>query len=159
MFSFNCNLDFDDHWNIEVGGFKYKFDCYSQICCPCVGVKENVNLTNAQKELFLWHWKLDISLHHIQELLHVHTAKESNGKYSLKLTVIKPKFASISNCSVPKCTYYELIHAKKCNPQVVWQHAIKEKDILALDQYQGGDFALLDQFVVSNPGQLLTGYR
>ena len=34
--------------------------------------------------------------------MHVHTAKEPNANYSLILTVIKPKFASTSNCPVPK---------------------------------------------------------
>ena len=98
-------------------------------------------------------------MHHIQELMHVHTAKEPNGNHLLMTTVIIPKFATTSNCPVPKCTPCELTLAKKCNPQVVQQQAIKEKDgILALDKYQAGDFVLMDGFVVSTPGQLLTGY-
>ena len=53
------------------------------MCCPCVDIEENVNLTNAKKELLLWHWKLGINIHHIQELMHVHAAKKANGKHSL----------------------------------------------------------------------------
>ena len=97
------------------------------MCCHCVGIKENVNLTNAQKELLLWHWKLSISVHHIQELICVYTAKDQNGKHSLITTVIKPQFAFAPNCFVRKCTSCELAHAKKCNSQVVQQHAIKKK--------------------------------
>ena len=90
---------------------------------------------------------------HVQELMHVHTVKEPIKKHSLMLTVIKPMFASTSNCPVSKCTSCELVHAKKCSLQVVWQHAIKEKEgILALDKYQPGDFVSIDQLVVSTPG-------
>ena len=123
------------------------------MCCPCLGVEENVNLTNAQMEHLLWHLKLDASMHHIQELMYVHTAKEPNGKHSLMPTVIEPKFVSTPNCPVLKYTSCELASAKKLNPQVVQQHAIKEKEgILALDKYQAGDFVSIDQFVVSTPG-------
>ena len=69
-------------------------------------------------------------------------------------------FASTSNCPVSKCTSCELVHAKKCSLQVVWQHAIKEKEgILALDKYQPGDFVSIDQLVVSTPGWLLYGWE
>ena len=100
MVSFNHNLIFSDYWNVEVAEFKYEFNHYSKMCCPCVGVEENVNLTNAQKELLLWHWILGISMNHIQELMHVHTAKEPNVKHSLMPRVVKPKFAHTSNCPV-----------------------------------------------------------
>ena len=62
MVSFNSNLIFSDYWYVEVDEFKYEFNCYSKMCCTCVGVEENVNLTNAQKELLLWHLKLGISI-------------------------------------------------------------------------------------------------
>ena len=53
----------------------------------------------------------------------------------------------------------EIAYAKKCNPQVEQQHAIKEKeDILTLNKYQSIDFVSMDQFVVSISGQLPTGY-
>ena len=55
MASFNHNSVFNDHGNVEVDEFKYEFDCYSKMCCPCVGVRENANLTNTQKGLLLWH--------------------------------------------------------------------------------------------------------
>ena len=85
--------------------------------------------------------------------MHVHTAKEPNGNHSLMPTVNKPKFAYTSNCSVPISSSCELTCAKKCNPQVVQQHVIKEKEgILALEKYQPGDFVSLDQFVDSTSG-------
>ena len=80
-----------------------------------------------------------------KKLLYVHTVNEPNGKQSLISTVIESKFASPSNCPVPKCKSYELAHAKKLNPPVVQQQAIKEKEgILALDKYQAHDFVSID---------------
>ena len=102
--------------------------------CIALAVEENINFTNEKKELLLWHLKSVINLNHIQELIHVHTAKESSGKHSLMPTVIKLKFAYISNCPVSKCTSRELAHAKKCNPQSEQQHAIKEKRYFGLEQ-------------------------
>ena len=36
-----------------------------------VGVPENTNLSSAQKELLLWHWKLGVSMQRIQQLIKV----------------------------------------------------------------------------------------
>ena len=68
-------------------------------------------------------------------------------------TVIKSKFASTSNCPVPKGTSCVLTLLKRPNHQIVQQQAIKEKEyILVLDKYQADDFATIYQFVVSTPG-------
>ena len=83
-----CNSVLTDHWNVEVDEFEYEFVSHYKMCCPCVGVEENANLTNAQKKVFLWHQKSGINMHHIQELMHVHVAKEPNGKYFLMPIVI-----------------------------------------------------------------------
>ena len=132
--SFNHKSVFTDHQTVEVNEIKCEIDFYFKMCCPCVGVEENANLTDTQKELLLWHCKLGESMHWIQELMHVHTSKEPNRKHSLMPTVIKPKFASTSNCPVQKCMSFELAHAKKHNPQVVCQQAIKEKEDFFLGQ-------------------------
>ena len=55
-------------------------------------IEENANLTNSQKELLLLHRKLDKSMHHIKVLMHIHSAREPNGKHSLMQTVIILKF-------------------------------------------------------------------
>ena len=119
MILLNYNSIFNHYWNVEVDEFKYEIDAYSKMCCPCVGDEKRVNLTNVQKKLLFWKWKSGISMQHIQGFMHVHTAKEPNVKHSLMPTVLNPKFASTSNCSVPKCTSCELAHQKKHNPQVV----------------------------------------
>ena len=46
-----------------------KNEFYTQFCCPCVVTVENENMYNDQKELLLWHWRWDISMHHIQDMM------------------------------------------------------------------------------------------
>ena len=94
MASFNCNSVFTDHWNVEFDEFKYEFNSYPKIFSPCVGVEDDANLTHAWKELLLWHCKLVISMHHIQELMHVYNAREPNGKHFFVPTVISSMFTS-----------------------------------------------------------------
>ena len=43
-----------------------EFENLSQFCGPCVGSSENKNVTDTQKELLLWPWKLGISMQRIQ---------------------------------------------------------------------------------------------
>ena len=46
-----------------------KNEFYTQLYGPCVGTVENENLSNAQKELLLWHWRWGISMNRIQEMM------------------------------------------------------------------------------------------
>ena len=48
---------------------KKEFEHYTQFYGPCVGTPENENLSNAQKELLLWHWRWGISVNRIQEIM------------------------------------------------------------------------------------------
>ena len=157
--SWDRHLGFRQKWQVEMDKFDYEFGTAVQMVCPCVGTDENINLTCAQKELLLWHWRLGISMHRIQELMRGHQAKDPHGKHTWMPAVIKSKCASTTTCPVPKCPSCELSRAKKRNPKVVKQEAIKEKEaILAWEKYQAGDFVSTDQFVVKTPGQQLEGY-
>jgi hypothetical protein len=51
----------------------------------------NINLSSAQKELLLWHWKLGISIQQIQELIRVVQIEELYGKVSTVNRVICPQ--------------------------------------------------------------------
>ena len=155
----NRSFGFTGRWKVPVDEFEYEFGNYAQMLCGCVGADANENLTQAQKELLLWHWKLGISMHRIQELMRGHQSKDKNGKHTWMPAVIHPKFSSASTCPVPRCMTCELSRAKKRNPKVVKQEAIKEKEaILAWDKYEAGDFVSMDQFVVKTPGRQLEGY-
>ena len=95
--------------------------------CPCVSTDENQNLTRAQKELLLWHWKLGIGTSRVQELMRGHQAKDPHGKHTWMEPVIKPKFAASASCPIPKCQSYELARAKKRSPKVTKQELVKGK--------------------------------
>ena len=70
-------------------------------------------MTSAQKELLLWHWKLGISMQHIQELMKVAEMKEPSGAISVKDRVIVPKWSSAATCDIPVCQSCELSRAKE----------------------------------------------
>ena len=157
-------LNFFKEWNVDVDEHEYSFNSHfnniaEMRCCPCVGNEDNYNLTGPQRELLLWHWKLGISMHRIQQMMVEHASTDRNNDQVVMPQVITPKFKTTSSCQIPLCTSCELARAKKRNPEVIKQQAIKEKEgILAADKYEAGDFVSMDQFVVKTPGRLPTGY-
>ena len=126
---------------------------------PNVASEENQNLSGAQKELLLWHWKLGISMHHIQELMKVSEMKEPNGAVSVKDRVIVPKLSSAATCDIPVCQSCELSRAKQRKAPVVKAKVNESSEgAISRDQYQPGDFVSIDQYVVKTPGRLPTGF-
>ena len=77
------------NWGIQANA---RFDGVS---LPNVAWEENQNLSSAQKELLLWHWKLGISMHHIQESMKVSEMKEPNGRIRTMDRVIVPKYVKL----------------------------------------------------------------
>jgi hypothetical protein len=63
--------------------------CSSGFGLPNVANESNSNLSSAQKELLLWHWKLGISMQRIQELMRVVEVEEPDGKVSAVDRVIR----------------------------------------------------------------------
>ncbi len=61
-----------------------KFGQYCEFGCAFLKVSfnANANLSSAQKELLLWHWKLGISMQRVQELMCIVKVKEPNGAIS-----------------------------------------------------------------------------
>ena len=130
------SLNFYCKFSTSVDDFTCEFDHHAKMLCnnKFVSDHSNTNLTNAQKELLLWHWKWGISMERIQELMRPQSSKDQDGKISLRPSVIKPKFPSASSCAMPVCHSCELARAKKRNPKVMKQQAIKEKEgVLVLD--------------------------
>ena len=145
--------------NVERGSLEHEFEHYSNFCGPCVGSSSNENLSNAQRELLLWHWKLGISMYRIQRLMSDRVFEEPSGKRTVLPPVLKPKFPSARNCKVPKCASCLLARAKKRGPGVKEAKAVPGKEgALARDRYEVGDFISTDQFVVKTPGRLPSGY-
>lgn len=137
-----------------------EFDRYAgSFGLPNVGTHDNKNLSGAQKELLLWHWKLGISMQRIQELMRVVEVQEPSGAVSTMDRVIKPKIKSASNCPIPLCQSCQLSRAKQRKPKISKSKAIPETEgVLSKDQYEAGDFVSVDQYVIKAPGRLPTGY-
>jgi hypothetical protein len=70
---------------------------YNRFCGPCVGANENESLSAPQKELLKWHWKLDISMYRVQEMMRERHYKEPNSNKTILPAIIKPKLALARN--------------------------------------------------------------
>ena len=153
-------LNFYSPWKVVEDEIEYEFDHFRAFMAhPCVSDDRNANLSSGQKELLLWHWKLGISMHRIQELMKEQRAVDREGKHSLMPCVIKPKHPTASTCAVPHCESCHLARAKRRNPEVAKKQAIEEKEgVLAADQYEVGDFVSMDQFNCGTPGRRYEGY-
>lgn len=151
-------LTFDSDWTVEVDELVHDLPLMAKVFST-VGSSTNVNLSGAQRELLLWHWRLGISMSRIQELMLPHSAKDANGMVDLMPTIIHPKFATASNCIIPKCAACKLSRARRRSPAVMRQQAIDEQaGVLAANNYRPGDFVSLDQYVCVTPGRLYTGF-
>ena len=128
-------------------------------CFPSIGDSENSNLTNPQKELLLWHWKLGIGMQRIQELMRDRTYEEPLGQHTVLPPIIKAKFPSARNCVIPLCQSCLLARARKRTPGVKYTKADPQKEgALSRDWYEVGDFVSTDQFICRTPGHLPEGY-
>ena len=85
-----------------------------------VAAKTNKNLTAAQKELLLWHWKLShIGFQWLQSLM-ANPAKQfslDNGTLA-KLVIIKTLHHQTKTCSAPMCAAYQLACLTRKQPDI-----------------------------------------
>lgn len=107
-------------WNIARTEIDSEFGHYAGSGCAFSNVssEENRNLSSAQKELLLWHWKLGISMQRVQELMRVVEVKEPDGSISTMDGVITPKIKSAAYCAIPLCQSCQLARAKQRKPNV-----------------------------------------
>ena len=104
-----------------------KNEFYTQFCGPCVETVENKNLSNAQKELLLCHWRWGISMHQIQDLMMPQRVEEPNGTKHGMAPIIQPKFATSAKCAVPVCASRLLSRSKKRSPGAAKKKAVPGK--------------------------------
>ena len=83
-----------------------------------VGGPVNENLTMAQKELLLWHWRLGVGMQRIQAMMRNRTYEDPLGRHTVLPPIIKARFASTSSCTIPKCQSCELAWARQRSPYV-----------------------------------------
>jgi hypothetical protein len=85
---------------------EHNFDMDASLL-PLVPHPPYVNLTPGQKELPLWHWRLGISMSHIQELMVPHWSKDENGMQDVMPCMITPAFKTAATCPIPCCAACE----------------------------------------------------
>ena len=136
-----------------------KFEHFYQFCGTCVGYSENKNVTDPQKELLIWHWKLGISMYRIQEFMKEQKIDEPNGNKFVVPPFICPKMKSSPKWPVPTCTSCLLACSKKRLIETKKQTIVPEKEvILSHKKYKPVNLVSIYQFVVTTPGWLQNGY-
>ena len=107
-------------WNVARTEIDVEFGHYagSGYAFSNVSSEANQNLSSAQKELLLWHWKLGISMQRIQELMRVVEVKEPDGTVATMPCVITPKIKSAAYCPIPLCQLCQLSWAKQRKPKI-----------------------------------------
>ena len=126
---------------------------------PCVGSLANENLSSAQRELLLWHWRLGIGMQRIQAMMRNRTFEDPFGRSQVHPPIIKSKFASTSSCAIPKCQSCELARARQRSPKVKRvQSNLASEGAISRNMLEVGDFVSTDQFVCRTPGRLPSGY-
>lgn len=134
------------------------YNCQSGFGLPNVATEHNVNMSSAQRELLLWHWRQGIFMQWIKELMRVVEVEEPDGKISVMDRVICPQICAAATCPIPLCQSCQMSRAKQRKPDVKQSKAVPEEaGALVRDKYEMGDFLLLDQYVVKTPGRLPMG--
>ncbi len=125
----------------------------------CVGGLVNKNLTMAQKELLLWHWKLSIGMQRLQAMMRNCTFEDPFGRSQVHPPIIQAKFASTSSCAIPRCQSCELTCASVRSPKVTKvQSNIDSEGAISRNMLDIGDVVSTDQFVCRTPGRLPSRY-
>ena len=114
-----------------------------------VADESNQNLTSAQKELLLWHWKLGhANFQWIQTLCREPT---TNSRRCALVT----KHPKASSCLLPKCAACMLGKQMRRQPGTNTGALVKGKEMmLRREHLQPGDCVSLDQYESSIPGRL-----
>ena len=127
----------------------------------CVSAGNNQNLSAAQKELLLWHWKLGIGMKRVQSLMRERVMKDDNNNPGGDVLpqVIHPKLPNAASCAIPVCETCQLARQKQRTPKTKTSKAVKEKEgILSADYIRPGDCVHMDQYISKTPGRLESGY-
>ena len=121
---------------------KYERELISALC---VTDASNQNLTNAQKELLKWHFRLGhVGFRHIQWLVRVGRLKVANSK-------------GVSTCVIPKCAACEFGKASRRPTKADVTQSIPEKEMeLKKNDLLPGQRVSVDHYQSSQTGRLYT---
>ena len=113
----------------------------------------NYNLTNVQKELSLWHYRLGhMGFGWLQSLFH---HRKGNVGDTAEPPVIRPKFATMCKCDVPKCAACQLAkqHRRKPGTETIVRKPEREMAIRR-NKLTPGQQVSIDQYISRTPGRL-----
>jgi hypothetical protein len=136
-------------------------ECQCHTCTSCnltVADETNQNITSAQKELLLWHWRLaHMGFDHLQKLLRTPSdlPDESNPSPSSPTPAqcLHSKNVATATCSAPKCAACEIARAKRRNPNVSTSHKTRV-DVLRTENLLPGQRISVDQYESAVRGRI-----
>ena len=137
----HISLMFDDTSTLSNGHSVHNY--------TSVADESNQNLTSAQKELLLWHWKLGhANLQWIQTLCREPTTNHHHF-------VLETRHPKTSSCVLPKCAACMLGKKMHHMPGTNSGTLVKGKEMMLHHEHlQPGDCVSLDQYESSIPGRL-----
>ena len=107
----------------------------------------NANISAAQKEVLLWHAKLNCSMKKVQYLMKSHVRTDESGQSTTHPPVIPPKHASSPTCVYPMCATCQLAKAKVRKPKSDRHIREKEKEyVLSRGNYKPGDLVSVHRY-------------
>ena len=124
--------------------------------------KSNSNLSSAEKELLLIHWKSGhVDMRRLQTMMQPTKALDSSDSCNdlCPPVVFKMKFAKTHRCEPPKCLACILAKMDKVSSGVSKVSARDDKFMaLSKGKLAPGDEVSVDQYVVSEKGRLLRSF-
>ena len=126
----------------------------------CVTGENNPNLSAGMKELALWHYRLGISMKHVQFLMNSHESKDAEGNSIQVGPVIRARHKDARTCNPTiKCATCEIAKGRAQKPGNVASNRDKKQDkALSREKYMPGDMVSMDTVPVGVPGRAYSGY-
>jgi hypothetical protein len=128
-------------------------ECQCHTCTLCnltVADETNQNITSAQKELLLWHWRLAyMAFDHLQKLLSVPTHLQDDLDPSPPSPTpekcLQVKNVATATCPAPKCAACDIARAKCHNANVSTSRKTRV-DVLRTENLLPGQRISVDQY-------------
>ena len=121
----------------------------------CVSGERNPNLSPGQKELLTWHYRLGISLRHVQYLMQSHEREDAEGNSMRIGAVIPTEYTDSRHCSPTiTCATCEIAKGRVQKPKNKSGKRDKKQDkALTKEKYMPGDFVSMDTVPVGVAGR------
>ena len=150
----------DDDGEEEDDAFEFRPYLHTANTLSCVTQGHNPNLTPGQKELLLWHYRLQCSMKRVQYLMNEHVRVDEDGNKMVIGPVIEAKNREAKTCNTDiKCATCEIARAQVKKPKNGQRKRDKSKDkALTKEKYAPGDFVSMDTVPVGIAGRAYEGY-